>query len=277
MGVLGGRRAWASRERLTPLSMGSPARPEDAMDQAETSRSLGAVIKARRQELEWTQEELAERVIAHGDDAFRQSDVSRLERGKVGRPHRDRLAHIAAVLGLSPGELLARSGWAGADRAFAAAAPAMLSDQPEVAPVAPAPPAVPVTLLTAAPVDSPALPPREKSHRLREILAQAQATRDRSLQILARCEATRALYNLPPHHESRARARRAEGTPEGIPDRPCREPEVERRVATKLQKSAAPDERARLAIDRGLDGRRAPGRRRLRAQPPRGTDARHPF
>jgi transcriptional regulator with XRE-family HTH domain len=100
------------------------------MDQAETSRSLGAVIKARRQELEWTQEELAERVIAHGDDAFRQSDVSRLERGKVGRPHRDRLAHIAAVLGLSPGELLARSGWAGADRAFAAAAPAMLPHQP---------------------------------------------------------------------------------------------------------------------------------------------------
>jgi transcriptional regulator with XRE-family HTH domain len=170
---------------------------EDAMDHPEMSRSLGAVIKARRQELGWTQEELAERVIAHGDDAFRQSDVSRLERGKVGRPHRDRLAHIAAVLGLSPGALLARSGWAGTDRAFAAAAPAMRSDQPGIAPVAPAPPAVPVTLLTAAPADSPALPTREESRHLREILAQAQATRDRSRQILAQCEATRALYDRP--------------------------------------------------------------------------------
>ena len=61
--------------------------------------------------------------MAVGDDAFRQSDVSRLERGKVGLPHRDRLSLIAAVLGLSPGELLARSGWSGADRVFSTADP----------------------------------------------------------------------------------------------------------------------------------------------------------
>ena len=38
------------------------------------------------------------------------------------------------------------------------------------------------------------LPRREESSRLREVLAQAQVTRDRSRQILAQCEATRALF-----------------------------------------------------------------------------------
>ena len=106
------------------------------MSRAETPHSLGAAIRARREELGWTQDELAERVIAQGDDAFRQSDVSRLERGKVGLPHRDRLSHIAAVLGLSPGKPLARSGWAGIDRAFTAADPAEPSDHPNVTSVA---------------------------------------------------------------------------------------------------------------------------------------------
>jgi hypothetical protein len=80
----------------------------------EPPRSLGMVIKERRRELGWSQEALAARVAAHGDRAFRQTDVSRLERGKIGFPHCERLCHIAAALGLSPGELLARSGWAGA-------------------------------------------------------------------------------------------------------------------------------------------------------------------
>ena len=81
-------------------------------------RSLGATIKACRRELGWTQAELAERVAAHGDWTFRQSDVSRLERRLVTLPHRERLIHIAAVLGVPLGELLACSGWAGADTAF---------------------------------------------------------------------------------------------------------------------------------------------------------------
>jgi transcriptional regulator with XRE-family HTH domain len=85
---------------------------------AESRRSLGATIKACRRELGWTQEELAERVAAHGDWTFRQCDVSRLERRVVTLPHRERLIHISAVLGVPLGELLARSGWAGADTAF---------------------------------------------------------------------------------------------------------------------------------------------------------------
>ena len=51
---------------------------------------------------------------------MRQSDISRIERGKVGLPRRARLARIAAALELPLGELLARSGWVGADTVFAA-------------------------------------------------------------------------------------------------------------------------------------------------------------
>ena len=36
--------------------------------------------------------------------------------------------------------------------------------------------------------------PREKSRRLREVLARAQVTRTHSRQILVQCEATLALY-----------------------------------------------------------------------------------
>jgi transcriptional regulator with XRE-family HTH domain len=161
------------------------------MSRAETPRSLGAAIKARRQELGWTQEELAERVIAQGTDAFRQSDVSRLERGKVGLPHRDRLSHIAAALGLSPGELLARSGWAGADRAVTARDPALPSGHRNVAPV---------VGLPSVSVHTPAIPPHEEFRRMREVLAEARATRAHSRQILDQCEVTRVLYEglLPP-------------------------------------------------------------------------------
>jgi transcriptional regulator with XRE-family HTH domain len=77
--------------------------------------SLGATIKARRIEFGWSQAELAERVATHGDWTFRQCDVSRLERGMVTLPRRERLIHIAAVLEFPVGELLIRSGWAGAE------------------------------------------------------------------------------------------------------------------------------------------------------------------
>jgi transcriptional regulator with XRE-family HTH domain len=79
--------------------------------------SLGSTIRARRGELGLTQEELAERISADGE-YLRQSDVSRLERGAVELPRRARLERIAAALGLSTGELLARSGWAKADAYF---------------------------------------------------------------------------------------------------------------------------------------------------------------
>lgn len=75
------------------------------------SGSLGEVIRRRRLEFGWSQEELAVRVSDAGDDV-RQSDISRLELGKVGLPRRARLERIAAALEMPLGELLARSGWA---------------------------------------------------------------------------------------------------------------------------------------------------------------------
>ena len=71
------------------------------------SRSLGEAIRLRRLELRMSQEELAERI---GPDV-RQSDVSRLERGKIVFPRLERLNQIAAALGMSIGTLLIESGW----------------------------------------------------------------------------------------------------------------------------------------------------------------------
>ncbi len=71
------------------------------------SRSLGEAIRLRRLELGMSQEELAERIGAD----VRQSDVSRLERGKILFPRLERLNQIAAALGMSIGTLLIESGW----------------------------------------------------------------------------------------------------------------------------------------------------------------------
>jgi transcriptional regulator with XRE-family HTH domain len=71
------------------------------------SRSLGEAIRLRRLELGMSQEELAERI---GPDV-RQSDVSRLERGKILFPRLERLNQIAAALGVSIGALLIEAGW----------------------------------------------------------------------------------------------------------------------------------------------------------------------
>ena len=67
--------------------------------------TLDQLIRARR-ELRLTQEELAERI----GGGMRQSNVSRLERGRVALPRRERLERIAAALELRLGDLLARSG-----------------------------------------------------------------------------------------------------------------------------------------------------------------------
>lgn len=75
-------------------------------------KTLGNLIRTRRLELGWTQEELAERI----GPGVRQSDVSRLERGKTALPRLERLTQIAAVLGLSVGDLLKQAGWFGPDR-----------------------------------------------------------------------------------------------------------------------------------------------------------------
>jgi transcriptional regulator with XRE-family HTH domain len=66
---------------------------------------LGTFIRERRMELGLTQEQLAERM----GSAVRQAEVSRLERGQIAFPRRERLDMIAAALEVSPGELLVRA------------------------------------------------------------------------------------------------------------------------------------------------------------------------
>lgn len=73
--------------------------------------TLGAFIRRRRLELGLTQEALADLI---GDNT-RQADVSRLENDRVTLPRRNRLEAIARALQVSPGELLARSGWEGGE------------------------------------------------------------------------------------------------------------------------------------------------------------------
>jgi transcriptional regulator with XRE-family HTH domain len=73
--------------------------------------TLGSLIKTRRLALGLNQEAVATRMVAHGDVTFRQTDVSRLELGKVALPRRERVAHLAAVLELPLDELIAA--WAG--------------------------------------------------------------------------------------------------------------------------------------------------------------------
>ena len=160
------------------------------MGELEVRRTLGDAIRTRRLELGWSQEELAKRIADHGDEAFRQSDVSRLERGKVTLPRRERLEHIAAVVELSLGDLLARSGWTGAASAFASERspnPGAHGTLPDSAPGdAPSPLA-----------ESPAGESAAHSRNLRRLIAQAHETRARTREVLARCEATRVLYEQP--------------------------------------------------------------------------------
>ena len=160
------------------------------MDRQEDRQTLGKAIKARRLKLGWSQEELAHQMIAHGDVTFRQSDVSRLERGKVVLPHRERLEHIAMVLGLSLGELLARSGWSGwGDSPSETIVPA----DAEVPGLSPA-----VALETRTPADWTAPgEPAQGNARLQEALAQAQRTIARSEQVMKQAEALQAIYEQP--------------------------------------------------------------------------------
>lgn len=72
--------------------------------------SLGEAIRLRRVEIGLTQEELA----ARAGDGVRQSDISRLEHDRIQLPRASRLRAIASALDMEPGELLVRSGWAGA-------------------------------------------------------------------------------------------------------------------------------------------------------------------
>ena len=73
--------------------------------------TLGKFIQRRRVELGLTQEQLAERV----GGGVRQAEISRLEHDRVTLPRRQRLEQIARALDVPIGELLARSGWVGAE------------------------------------------------------------------------------------------------------------------------------------------------------------------
>lgn len=92
--------------------------------------TLGATIRQRRRDLGLSQEQLADRVAELGDAAFRQADVSRIEQGRVGLPRRERLGALARALGMPVGELLARSGWAGADGLLDPASPRTVDPPP---------------------------------------------------------------------------------------------------------------------------------------------------
>lgn len=156
--------------------------------------SLGAVIRRRRTELGWSQEELAGRASGDGDEV-RQSDISRLERGRVGLPRRARLLRIAAALGLSPGDLLARSGWAGADRVLDSP-PAPVPAPRPVVDLAPAPPGSTVPPLPEArPHPSVAADP--VSDRLRRAIVGAQATRRQTERALRRAGEVLAYADAP--------------------------------------------------------------------------------
>lgn len=130
------------------------------------AQTLGGAIRSRRTELGMTQDELAARI------GVRQSDVARLERDRVTLPRRPRLERIAAALGLATGELLARSGWAGAEQALAD----------------PLPTAAPVPDVDDRPAGpSPAVPPSVA--RLRAALASARDTDARSRALVADLDA----------------------------------------------------------------------------------------
>ena len=73
--------------------------------------TLGKFIQRRRAELGLTQEQLAELV----GGGVRQAEISRLEHDRVTLPRRQRLEQLARALDVPLGELLARSGWVGAE------------------------------------------------------------------------------------------------------------------------------------------------------------------
>ena len=141
-------------------------------------RTLGAVIRARRQDLGWSQEELARRVCVDGHDV-RQSDVSRLERGKVVLPRRERLERIATALGLPLGELLGR-----ADIVFAPAA-----DRPPAPADAQTVPLPPPTADWPHALELRSAEPAIPTARLRDVLERSRATVARSRQTMAHSEA----------------------------------------------------------------------------------------
>jgi len=78
-------------------------------------KTLGQVVRARRRDLGYTQEELALRV----GDGIGQADISRIENDRVDLPRRSRLERLARALDLPLGSLLIHAGWSDAPREVA--------------------------------------------------------------------------------------------------------------------------------------------------------------
>jgi transcriptional regulator with XRE-family HTH domain len=156
---------------------------------------LGAAIRSRRLELGWSQEQLAFNVATCGDPTIRQSDVSRIERGKVELPRHARMCALAAALALPLGELLARAGWGGIETAIGTATAAA---PPDPAPAVQA--AVPETdmLDRVLPLPFRVIELSDQAQdtldgvlRLREAIAWSQQTRAHTQHLLAGSRAMR--------------------------------------------------------------------------------------
>jgi transcriptional regulator with XRE-family HTH domain len=80
----------------------------------EPTPTLGTIIRERRLALGLTQDELAE-MISDESDYVRQSEISRIESGRVLLPRRSRLERIANALGFTLVDLLLISNWGDGD------------------------------------------------------------------------------------------------------------------------------------------------------------------
>jgi len=158
--------------------------------------NLGQLIRARRIALGMSQEALAVRVSDLGSE-INQSDISRIELGKVDLPRRRRLEHLAAALELSLGELLEASGWVGASERFGtdAITPSSPPDSPGGTPVAAR---VSDRPAWASPgqvtIDSPAT--MEAVLRLRTAVVVSQDSVARATQLLKDCQETARRWDL---------------------------------------------------------------------------------
>ena len=73
------------------------------------SQVVGAQVRALRRKREWSQTKLAERLDELGSPGWRQSKITRIERGQLARLPLEDVFELAAALDVSPTYLLAPS------------------------------------------------------------------------------------------------------------------------------------------------------------------------
>jgi transcriptional regulator with XRE-family HTH domain len=89
---------------------------------------IGNFVRERRQDLNLSQEQLAERV----GGSYSQSDISRLERGHIELPRLGTMVSLAASLEVPVGDLLIASGWFTEGHFISTHEPAAASAQPSL-------------------------------------------------------------------------------------------------------------------------------------------------